>query len=427
MTSNVKDVDVVVIGGGPGGSVAAATLAKAGRSVLLVEQRRFPRFHIGESMLPYSMGLFERMGIADHVASQGYVIKPGAEFIVRDAVFRIPFADQGPDRHPVTYQVERSRFDAMLLQNARDQGAMVLENASVTEVLFDDAERAEGVRFQVGGLTRTVTARHVIDAGGRSSRIAKQLGLRRINTKLRNVAVFRHYREFDDGNTPGHRGDIQIGAHQDGWVWAIPIAEDRISIGAVTARSTVRESSPEAVFDEHLSRVARIGQRLAGVVPDSGIKVETDYTYYADDVCGPGWSLVGDAGCFVDPMFSGGVFLAMATGMRAAETAAVILKDPDSAEIWQAGYANFFKTGYDTYMRLVYMYYESHFNMPSVLTPAGLGILGDPWFARLVSGDFWSKENPIAEFLRAQPRWNTFSPFSVAYGCPVYPTDTEPM
>lgn len=420
------DVDVVVIGGGPGGSAAAMRLAERGRSVLVLEQAQFPRFHIGESMLPYTVGLFDRLGILAAARGQGWVVKPGAEFTNDTGGFRrIDFGDQGEGRHAVTYQVERAGFDDFLLGQAGARGATVLQQAKVTEVVFDADGRATGVTYQAEGTERSVRARHVIDAGGRGSRIAKQLGLRRVNEKLRNVAIFRHYDGFDDANTPGVAGDIQIGGHDDGWLWAIPIAEDRISIGAVTPRDNLRSAEPGQLFDEHLARLPRINERLAGARPATELKVETDYTYYADTVTGPGWTLVGDSGCFVDPMFSGGVYLAMTTGVRAADTVDQLLERPEAAEQLQRDYAAFYKTGYDSYMRLVYVFYASRFDPIRMLRKAGFRLRGEPWLPRLISGDFWSSQNPIAAYLRTLSEWDTFAAFDFAYGCPIYAEDAS--
>jgi len=419
--------DVVVIGGGPAGSVAAMVLADLGRRVVLLEQREFPRFHIGESMLPYSVGLFHRLGIGAEAEAQGYVHKHGAEFTNSDGDFRrIDFADQGAGRHPVTYQVERARFDDFLLGQAKRRGVDVRHQARVVDVVFDEDATATGVSYVSDGVTRFLAARHVIDAGGRTSRIAKQLGLRRINEKLRNVAIFRHYDGFDEANGPAVAGDIQIGGHSDGWLWAIPIAADRISIGAVTPRDNLRNGDAEALFDDHLARIPRVNQRLAGARAQWGLKVETDYTYYADVVTGPAWTMVGDSGCFIDPMFSGGVYLAMTTGMRAAETADRLIAtgDPVAAAALRDAYTAFYKTGYDAYMRLVYVFYESRFNPTRMLRRAGLRLTGDRWFARLISGDFWSPVNPIAAYLRTLPQWDTFAPFEFALHCPIY-TDAD--
>jgi flavin-dependent dehydrogenase len=415
--------DVVVIGGGPAGSVAAMVLADLGRRVVLLEQRDFPRFHIGESMLPYSVGLFHKLGIHTEVEAQGYVHKHGAEFTNDDGEFRrVDFADQGAGRHPVTYQVERARFDDFLLGQAKRRGVDVRHQARVVDVVFDDNATATGVTYVLDNESRFLPARHVIDAGGRTSRIAKQLGLRRINEKLRNVAIFRHYDGFDETTGPAVAGDIQIGGHEDGWLWAIPIAADRISIGAVTPRDNLRNGDAETIFDDHLARIPRINQRLAGAKAQQDLKVETDYTYYADVVAGPAWTMVGDSGCFIDPMFSGGVYLAMTTGMRAAETAhqLIMVNDPAEAASLRDAYTAFYKTGYDAYMRLVYVFYQSRFNPTRMLRRAGLRLTGDQWFARLISGDFWSPVNPIGAHLRTLREWDTFAPFDFALQCPIY-------
>jgi flavin-dependent dehydrogenase len=415
-----ESVDVAIIGAGPGGSTAAARLARAGRSVLVLERRPFPRFHIGESMLPYSMTMLDRLEVLDRISAQGYVVKRGAEFIFPDGDFRrIAFRDQGPGRVPQTIQVERAHFDNVLAEHARDSGATVVEPANVTGLLTDDG-RVTGLRYEIDGQPRTVHARYVIDAGGRSSKIAHGFRLRRTVERLRMVAVFRHYTGLDERHNPGHEGDIQIGGHADGWLWAIPIWPDTISVGAVMPRLLLVDGSAEDLFAGHLARVPRITQRLTGAAPHTDLRVETDYCYYSDVLTGPGWFLVGDSGCFFDPIFSGGVFLAVTTATLAADGVDQILAEPDRAEEIQARYTNVYKTGWDTYARVIYAYYESQFNLGKYLKQLGVEIDGAP-FVRLLSGDFWSAANPIAKLLRANSEWDTFAPFERVYGCPVYP------
>jgi FADH2-dependent halogenase/halogenation protein CepH len=233
------------------------------------------------------------------------------------------------------------------------------------------------------------------------------------------VAVFRHYDGLDERHNPGHEGDIQIGSHPDGWVWAIPLSQHKISVGTVTPRAVLRGMTPEQVFTEHATRIPRITQRLTGTRPSNEFRVETDYCYHTDQVTGPGWLMVGDSGCFGDPMFSGGVLVAMVTGARAATTIGQALAEPAAANRLTTEYADFFKTGYDTYVRLILSFYGSE--LISALADANATTSRDKlemYLVRLLGGDFWSAHNAA---LRANREWETFAPFTPVFGCPVYP------
>lgn len=416
------DVDVVIIGAGPSGTNAATVLAQAGRSVLLLERRSLPRFHIGESQLPYTCELLRQLGLYEEATAQGYPVKTGAEFIFPNGDYRrTDFADQGPGRQHTTFQVERAHFDHFLAEHASSAGAQLLERAVVHELLFDDDGRMTGLRYERDGASHTVRARWVLDAGGRSSKIARQFDTRQEISWLRNVAVFRHYAGLDERNNPGHAWDIQIGGHEDGWIWAIPIWHDVISVGAVMPQRVLRGGDPETIFAEHLKRTPRIVERIAGTTAQDSVRVETDYCYYSDRVHGPGWMMSGDAGCFIDPIFSGGTLLAVFSGVRAARTLDRLLDEPEREAELLREYANVYKTGYDCYTRLISAYYESDYKLGTYLAQQGFSVDNDRWFARILSGDFWSDLNPVVRWLREQRRWDTFSPFDVVTHCPVYP------
>lgn len=417
-----EQVDVIVIGAGPAGASAAFELAVAGRSVLLLERRTLPRFHVGESGLTYTAELLRQMGLYEEAAAQGYPVKTGAEFIFPNGAYRrTNFADQGPGRAPTTFQVERAHFDHFLTQHAVAKGVRLLADAVVHELLTEDG-RVVGVRYERAGVTRTAQASWVLDAGGRASKAAQQFRTRKEISWLRNIAVFRHYDGLDERHNPGHEGDIQIGGHPDGWIWAIPIWPGTISVGAVMPRAVLRAGeSPERVHAEHLARIPRIMERLRDTTPRPDVHVETDYCYYSDTVTGPGWIMAGDAGNFIDPIFSGGAFLAMTTGRQAAATLNRILDDPRYAEPELHAYANLYKTGYDSYTRLISAYYESEYRLGAYLQQHGFAVDGDKWFARILSGDFWSDVNPLNTWLREQRRWDTFEPFEIVRQCPVYP------
>lgn len=434
--SNPDTFDAVVIGAGPAGTTAATRLTQAGRSVLLLERRSLPRFHIGESMLPSMNVVCEKLGVLDRIKAQGYVLKSGAEFsgTVAEsgaefsdsfgAYGRIPFSAQGPGRQHTTFQVERAHFDKLLADFARECGATLIENATVQE-LIQEGERVTGVRYTHAGRSHTVHAKCVIDAGGRASKIVQTFGLRKYNDRRRMVAVFRHFKGLDEKYNPGHEGDIQVHGHNDGWVWAIPIWPDTISIGTVTPRSVFRDSDPEQLFKDHVARAKRISMRLTGTEPVSELRIETDYCYYSDTVAGPGWFMAGDAGCFVDPIFSAGVLLAMTTGFTAAETLDKMLSEPDRAEELQHWYSNFYKTGYDMNNRIICAYYESGYNLHPFLASVGMDassarLANNQWLVRLLAGDFWSGHNALNALLRKQSRWDTFAPFEPALGCPFY-------
>ncbi|WP_308407234.1 NAD(P)/FAD-dependent oxidoreductase [Streptomyces sp. APSN-46.1] len=409
------------MGGGPAGSSAAVSMARRGLSVLVLERSTFPRFHIGESMLTYTSAVLDKLGITPKVKAEGFPVKTGAEFCDgADGYHRVDFTDQGAGRALTTYQLERADFDTILLEHAAECGAKVVQNARVTKV-ETEGDRVVGVTYSAGGAEQTVRARVVIDASGRAGLITKGLlRSRKYPQTARTVAVFRHFTGVDEATNPGVEGDIQVGAHADGWLWAIPVRKDKLSVGAVTTASLLQgASSPDDLFAEHVNRIPRIRQRIKGA-EYTETHVESEFTYYSDQVAGPGFFVVGDAGAFANPIFSAGVYLALVTGSRAGELTADILSGEREETATVDEYERFYKTGYDTYTRLIHGFYSHDYNLGRFLKSTGARV-APIWVARLLGGDFWSEKNPLGRHLRGLPDNNTFSAYEPMYGCPVYP------
>ena len=328
-----ENCDVLVIGGGPAGSTIAALLATQGRSVVLLEKAHHPRFHIGESLLPCNVELFERLGLKEEVDKIG-MPKFGIEFVSPDHAHRsaVEFAEAWDKSKPSAWQVRRSELDELLFRNATARGATTLEGCRVREVDFD-ADGAWVQAEQDDGARRRWRARFVVDASGRDTFIANKLRCKEKNPKHNSSALFGHY--TNARRLPGKmEGNISIMWFQHGWFWFIPLADGTTSVGAVCWPYYLKSRNKPLpqFFDDTVALCPELADRLKDATRvDDAVHATGNYSYNATHSSGARYLLLGDAFTFIDPMFSSGVYLAMVSAFEGADVVATTLDHPREA------------------------------------------------------------------------------------------------
>lgn len=316
-------LDVIVVGGGPAGATAATVLAREGKSVLVLEKEHFPRFHVGESLLPYNRGIFEEIGVWDEIQNEGFMVKKAAQFFMGDGEphARLEFAKGAFTENPSAFQVERARFDEILLRNAERRGAKVKEGCRVMS--HEISEERVTVRYQDdGGATHETQARFLLDATGMVSLTGAQEGIRHVREGHRKVAVFGHFKgvKMPEGE---EAGDIHLVVRKDSWFWMIPLSAEKVSVGLVISREEFASlgKKPEGVFEALVQSTPELQRRMLLADLLGELHVITDYSFQLDRMVSPRLIRVGDAAGFMDPVFSSGVMLAMQTGLEGAQCA----------------------------------------------------------------------------------------------------------
>jgi flavin-dependent dehydrogenase len=348
---------VLIIGGGPAGSTAASFLARAGIEVTLIEREVFPRYHIGESLLPSCLEIVDLIGARELIEAEGFQRKPGAYLEWGGEKWSLDFGELR-GRHTYSFQVERSKFDHLMLQHARAQGAAVHEGIDVNSIEFDSTGRPRRARWTKRndqGVTGEISFDYLIDASGRNGVMASRyLRNRKYHRVFQNVALWGYW-EGALCDSPGYRpGAIAVGSVPDGWLWSIPFSDGRTSIGAVLHKSAIKSqsetSSREEIYHRAIASCPLLEKICAPAALVSDIMIESDYSYAAEVFCGPGFFLCGDAACFLDPLLSTGVHLAMLSAMLSAASIASLLR----AEVEEEQALAFFEKSYrQAYLRFL--------------------------------------------------------------------------
>ena len=358
----MPDHDVVVIGGGPGGSALASLVAQAGHRVALFEKQSFPRFQVGESLVPAVNLTLERLGLLPAMEARGFTRKYGVQFFGQHGPTKpFYFREVADERLHQTWQVLRSEFDALLFENAAAHGA---ESRTGTEAcaLIETGDTVTGVRItEAGGAQRDVSARVVVDATGQRGLLARQYGGRRLIEGLKNASVYAHYhgvrrdQGIDAGSTLIYRVDARS------WIWFIPL-RDAVSIGLVTSATGIASfgSSKEAVLQAAIDRCPDLRQRMTTAERATEVRSVRDFSYRASRAGGPGWLLVGDAVGFIDPIYSTGLCLTMLSAELGA--AAIDAALTGRGELDFAGYSGKYQAAFDHFLVLVQAYYEADFH-----------------------------------------------------------------
>ncbi|MDH3599076.1 MAG: FAD-dependent oxidoreductase [Candidatus Tectomicrobia bacterium] len=356
--------DVVVIGGGPGGSTTATMLARKGWQVLLFEREQFPREHVGESLLPASLPVLEELGVLPAVQAAGFLPKQGATMVWgRDRTPWSWYFRETNQQYPHAYQVWRPHFDQLLLENSRANGVDVREGHQVVDVLFD-AEQATGVRYTAaGGTSGVARARFVVDASGQGALLGRKLQVRQWDPFFQNLAVYGYFTGAQRLPEPDE-SNIFIESYAHGWFWHIPLHTGWMSVGAVVDSETGQEglsrSGPEGFLREQIAQAPATSQMLQQAELVSGPFVTKDWSYVSDEVVGDGYILVGDAACFVDPLFSAGVHLALTAGVLAAAYVTTALKDSSMREAAGQVYQELYYKEYDHFRAMAQLFYASN-------------------------------------------------------------------
>ena len=359
-----RGASVIVIGGGPGGSTVATLLARQGFDVTLFERDVFPREHVGESLLPASIPILETLGVIDEIEAAGFTPKYGATMVWgRDPEpWSWHFAETNAT-YPHAYQVWRPTFDQILLDNAERSGVDVRQGCRVVHAdLTSGGPQSVTVESSDGAAER-LSADWIVDASGQNGFLARRLDLRTHDEFFRNLAVYSYYRGAERLPEPDS-GNIFIEAYEHGWSWAIPLADDVMSVGVVVdaawGGARLAGQSIEQFYRGQLSLTGRTASMLDGAAMIDEPRVIRDWSYTAQRLVGDGYILVGDAACFIDPLFSSGVHLAMSSAVLASAYVTSALRDPEMREPAAEVYTQLYMQQYHQFREMAALFYASN-------------------------------------------------------------------
>ena len=389
-TTGTYDFDFAVAGGGPAGTSAAITLAQRGHRVVLFERETFPRFHIGESLLSTANDHFAALGVTEKIEAAAFPQKWGARLFTHDGQSGrgVDFTVTNEVNRPQTYQVCREQFDRILLDRARETGVDVCEGTRVTAFEFP-ADAALLDFASTDGTTGRVRVRALVDATGRQGLIAKEYGLRTDEPRLANIAIFAHYKGVPRlaGDRPD---DIRLIARADsGWFWLIPISKELMSVGVVLPKplyKQLRQGTPEEMLERAYADTPIVAELMKDTERVWPVRVESDFSYSAKAYAGNRWLLAGDAGSFLDPVFSTGVSIAMESGIEAAAELDRALARNDFSEAAFAAFSKRQRKRFETFRRFVLSFYTPEFrdlffdpDPPKLIFRAIVTVLAGNW------------------------------------------------
>jgi flavin-dependent dehydrogenase len=362
---STRSTDVVVIGGGPAGATASTLITQQGYKVVLFERDRFPRFHIGESLIPESYWVLQRLNMLPKMQASHFVKKYSVQFVTSKGKLSEPFyfVEHKPHDCSQTWQVRRSEFDTMMLDNAAEHGVEVHQAARVLDVLFD-GDRASGVHVRhEDGREEIVTANVIVDASGQSSMIMGKLGLRVWDPELKKAALWTYWKGAyrDTGRDEGTTVVIQTEGKK-GWFWYIPLHDDIVSVGVVADVDYLfkdrANKDHETIYLEEVARCPGLQPRIANATRATDFFAAKEYTYKTKQAAGDGWVLVGDAFGFLDPLYSSGVLLALKSGSLAADAVVEGLRTGNTTGAQLGAWAPDYLKGMERMRRLVIEYYN---------------------------------------------------------------------
>ena len=360
------DFDFAVAGGGPAGSSSAISLRQQGHSVVLFERETFPRFHIGESLLSTANDSFAALGVSKQIEAASFPEKWGARLFTHDGQNGryVDFTCVREVTKPQTYQVCREEFDRILLERAREVGVDVREACNVITCEFAPDAAVLEVASRGDAATRRVHVRALVDATGRGGLLARKFNLRTEEPLLANIAIYSHYTKIPrlEGPRPD---DIRLIARNDaGWFWLIPISKELTSVGVVLPKALYRRlanGSPEETLNNTIADTPIVAELMREARREWPVRVEKDFSYSASAYAGDRWILAGDAGSFLDPVFSTGVSIAMESGIEAAAELHRALPRNDFSAASFAAFSRRQRKRFETFRRFVVGFYTPQF------------------------------------------------------------------
>lgn len=368
MSPSHQSYDCIVLGAGPAGCTAAALVAQAGFSTLLIERETLPREHVGESLMPETYWVFEKLGVLEHMKASRFARKVGVQFVNNTGKESQPFffRTHDPRECSETWHVERDEFDQLLFENARQKGAECVDQTRALDVL-QDGGRVTGVRVQpAGGETRSIACRVVIDCTGQQSLLANKFGVKQVNPNLKKAAIWRHYRGAErDESGGGVKTIISHTRDKQAWFWYIPQSQDIVSVGLVADHAYLLKGRGKAaqVFEEELAKCEGVRRRVADAQPLDDLRVAKEFSYSTEASAGDGWVLAGDAWGFIDPVYSSGVYFAMKSADMAAECVIDALKHDDPSAERLGAWCEEFTSGARWVRKLVHAFYSGEFRV----------------------------------------------------------------